>query len=386
MNKKNLFILIILALVCVVFLITTQTNRRPSRASSITIEDKIFSDFPLNDVSKIRITASDTPPLLLQRQAEGWSIPARDDYQANFSTISSLLKTIWQLKPAQVVNVNPVSFPRLELERPDKPDVEPNTTGTLVEFFTPASTEKPVATLLLGKTQDSDSPAAPFSMGSMPTSRFILNMKDPATVLLVRETFDAISPHPQDWLAPGFIQIHSIQSVEVTSPENPPYTLQRETADDPFLLTNLPDSQETDATAASALRTLLANSTLVDVIPQSQQTELAQSTPLYTIKIQTFNAWIYIIHALQINEADEVVTIKVEITTPFTAGTDKADAAASSDANATPDSDTSSDSKFDALQEKALHEQKWNNGYYKINHSALAPVLKPKSHFIQSDS
>src|SRR6185437_2982803 len=115
MNRKQFLILIVLGLVVGgLGLYFYNKNKESFTQSSFSTGQKVLSNFPLNDISHVRIKTA-TNEVNLVHSPDGWTVRERWDYPANFSEISDLLRKMWELKPVQNVEAGQSQYGRLEL-------------------------------------------------------------------------------------------------------------------------------------------------------------------------------------------------------------------------------------------------------------------------------
>src|SRR5437867_13159350 len=99
MNRKQLITLIVAcAILGVIGWIIY--NKRDSEQSSEQEARKVFKDFPMNEVERITIRQGQSQ-LNLAKQNDIWTVQERNNYPANFSSISEFLLKMWELKVAQ---------------------------------------------------------------------------------------------------------------------------------------------------------------------------------------------------------------------------------------------------------------------------------------------
>src|SRR5690242_14136723 len=120
MNQKQLLILVACGLVigALGFVLYNQ-NAASWKASDQAMGQKVLKDFPLNDITQVRIKQPDAE-LTLNKPAEVWTVKERWDYPANFTQVGDLLRKMWELKSVQTLHVGPSQYGRLELLSPDK--------------------------------------------------------------------------------------------------------------------------------------------------------------------------------------------------------------------------------------------------------------------------
>src|SRR5437867_1109693 len=114
MNRKQLTLLIILAvIVCAAGVIVYNRSAKSWQTSSAA-GAKVLGDFPLNDVAHI-VIKSGTAELNLAKKNDVWSVRERDDYPADFSRTSELIRILWELKAVQEIKVGHSQLGRLNL-------------------------------------------------------------------------------------------------------------------------------------------------------------------------------------------------------------------------------------------------------------------------------
>ncbi|MCX7872548.1 MAG: hypothetical protein N2487_04615, partial [Verrucomicrobiae bacterium] len=129
----------------------TYQKRTGTWKESGQISEKLFSNFPLDDVAKIVIKTEKNQMSLIKKE-DIWRVQERDDFPANFNEISEFLRKMWEMKRGLAVEVGESKLGVLELLPPGKGA----NTGTLVEFKD--KNDKVLATLLLGKKSMKKSP------------------------------------------------------------------------------------------------------------------------------------------------------------------------------------------------------------------------------------
>src|SRR5439155_8346189 len=130
MNRKQLTTLIVACLVLGVIGWIIYNKRNSDESSDERMGQKVFKDFPVNDVERIAIRQG-SAQVNLVKQNDVWTVQERNNYPANFGNISEFLRKVWELKVAQPQQVGPSQLGRLELTPPDKGGTN---SGTLVEF------------------------------------------------------------------------------------------------------------------------------------------------------------------------------------------------------------------------------------------------------------
>src|SRR5688572_13363906 len=184
MNRKQLIVLVIAGLIIgAAAWKITQGRSKNQQTSNQRLGQKVVAKFPMNDVERITIRQG-AEQLNVARKNDRWVVQERNDYPANFSTVSDIIRKVWDLKVAQTVRVSPTQLGRLELLPPDKG----TNAGTLVEFKDKSG--KVITPLLLGKKHMREGQNnSPFGGGGYPDGRYIMVGSDAQTVAVVSEPF-----------------------------------------------------------------------------------------------------------------------------------------------------------------------------------------------------
>jgi len=214
MNRKQLTILV---LVCAVLGVAGWViyNKRNSGDSDSADAGgrKVFKNFPLNDVERLAIRQANAQ-LNLAKQNDIWTVQERNNYPANFGSISEFLRKVWELKVAQPVEAGPSQLARLELQPPDKGA----NSGTLVEFKDKSG--KNLNTLLLGKKhmrKGGGEESGFGGAGGFPDGRYIMVGDDIKTIAVVNDAFSNVEPKAEEWLNKDFFKVENLKSISVTS-------------------------------------------------------------------------------------------------------------------------------------------------------------------------
>src|SRR5258706_15084038 len=100
MNRKQLTTLIVACVVLGVIGWMIYNKQSSDDSSDQQLGRKVFKDFPINDVERIAIRQGPAQVSLV-KQNDIWTVQERSNYPANFSTISEVLRKLWELKVSQ---------------------------------------------------------------------------------------------------------------------------------------------------------------------------------------------------------------------------------------------------------------------------------------------
>src|SRR3954470_12633795 len=115
MNRKQLSILVVVAVVIGIAGIFAMKNRQQSwTESSVAIGQKLLPNLPVNDVTQIHIKGSSE--LNLVKKDDSWRVQERGDYPANYNEISDFVLKAADLKVVQSEPIGASQLARMELE------------------------------------------------------------------------------------------------------------------------------------------------------------------------------------------------------------------------------------------------------------------------------
>jgi hypothetical protein len=287
MNRKQLTTLIVLAVVLGGFGWLAYNKRETSyKESTRRMGEKLFKEFPLNDVSQITIRQA-KGELNLVKQDDAWTVKERSNHPANFGTISDFLRKLWELKVTQPVRVPASRLPVLELVPPDKGP------GTLVELKDAKG--KSLNTLLLGAKHMKESPAgAPFGGGSWPAGRYVMADNDANSIAMVAEPFSNIEPKAEDWLNKDWFKVekHKLVSVVTTNATNN-WKVFRETETGEWKLADLKAGESLDSGKVSSVNNALGFPSFNDLATNPAPAATGMDKPAITATIETFDGFTY---------------------------------------------------------------------------------------------
>jgi hypothetical protein len=309
MNSKQFKLLIVVSVVVVGIGVLLLTREKSSwQQSDREIGGKVFTDFPLNDIAAITIK-TDSNEVQVAKAGDIWTVVDRNDYPANFETISGLLRKVWELKELRNVQVGASQLASLELVEPGKG----KGSGTLLVFKDASGAEQ--HTLLLGKQHMRESAgASQFGGGAFPDGRYLMPDGDTDAVALVQEPFSDVRTEVSDWLQKDFFKVTKTKSIEVTTTNS--WKVERETETGDWKLSDLQEGEVLDTSKTGSFNYALSSPSFNDVVVDEKAEELGLDDPK-RIVIKTFEGFTYEIDAGQKEgEDDYYIKVKVEAALP----------------------------------------------------------------------
>ena len=367
MNRKQLTSLIVACAVLGVIGWIVY-NKRGSDESSDQGGKKVFQNFPINDVERLTVRQS-ASQVDLVKQNDIWTVQQRNNYPANFSTISEFLRKVWEMKVAQPVSVGQSQLARLELLPPDKGA----NSGTLVEFKDKSG--KTLNSLMLGKKhmRKSENDSG-FGGGSWPDGRYIMVGSDVQSVAVVSDAMSNIEPKPEEWLNKDFFKVETLKSIAVTSTNaTNNFKLEREKENGEWKLADLKPGEQLDTGKSGGVTGALSSPSFNDVATNSAPDKTGLDKPLVA-RLSTFDGFNYEVKVGNKTGEDNYflqMSVNASLPKERTAGKDEK-----------PEDKTRLDKEFkeknDKLQEKLKTEKDYEKWTYVVSKWTIDPLLKER--------
>ncbi len=289
MNRKQLTLLIIAgAIIGGLGYYFYQNNNNAWEGGDQKPGRKVIKDFPMNDVERVSIKQSQGQ-LTLAKKDEKWVVEERGAYPANFSTISDLLRKVWELKVAQAPKVSSAQLSRLELLPPDKG----TNSGTLVEFKDKSG--KSLHSLLLGKKhmKSGGQDDSPMGGGGWPDGRYLMVGNDTKTVAVVSDALANVEAKPEEWLNKDFFKVENLKSIAVTSATaSNNWRLAKPTQTNDWVLADAKPGEQPDNSKFVSATSALSAPSFNDVATNSSPEAMGLKSPLVA-KLETFEGFTY---------------------------------------------------------------------------------------------
>ncbi len=375
MNRKQLTILIVACVVLGVAGWVIYNKRGADEEASGTGGQKVLKNFPLNDVERVTIRQANAQ-VNLARQNDIWTVQERNNYPANFSTISEFLRKVWEMKVAQPVQVGQSQLSRLELLPPDKGA----NSGTLVEFRDKSG--KNVNSLLLGKKHMRKSSGGDESGfgggGGWPDGRYIMVGNDVQSVAVVSDSLSNIEPKPEEWLNKDFLKVENLKAISVTTTNaTNNWKLEREKENGEWKLADAKAGESLDTAKSSGVTSALSSPSFNDVATNTAPDKTGLDKPLLA-KLSTFDGFNYEVKVgSKTGEDNYFMQVSVNGSFPKerTAGKEEK-----------PDDKTKLDKEFkektDKLQEKLKTEKDYEKWTFVVSKWTIDPLFKERKDLV----
>jgi len=329
---------------------------------------KVYKNFPLNDVENISI-AQGNAKLNLAKQNDVWTVQERNNYLANFGSISEFLRKVWELKVAQPVEAGESQLSRLEMLPPDKGV----NSGTLVEFKDKSG--KNLNTLMLGKKHmRKGGDDSGMGGGGFPDGRYIMADNDIKSLAVVNDALSNIEPKPEEWLNKDFFKVENLKAISVTSTNTTNnWKLEREKEGSEWKLTDAKPGESLDTGKSSGVTSALSAPSFNDVATNTAPDKTGLDKPLLA-KLTTFDGFNYDVKVgAKTGEDNYFMQVAVNASLPKerTAGKDEK-----------PEEKTKLDKEFkeknDKLQEKLKAEKEYEKWTYVVSKWTIDPLFKER--------
>ena len=371
MKPKQLILLIVLCvLVGALGLYVRNQQQGVFKQSALKMGQKLLGDFDPNSVAQLRITAGSNVLSILKTN-DTWVVPQRDNYPANFGSVSDLVQKLWKLKITEPIKVGPSRLGALNLVPPGK-----DGGGTLVELL--GTSGQVIRTLLVGKEHThSSGESSPFGGGDWPDGRYVMVGNDPKTAALVNDTLSNLEPKPAEWLNKDFFKVEKARSVAVAFPvATNSWKLSRETESGEWKLAEAKPGEQLDTSKASGVANPLNSPNFADLSIGAKPEQLGLDKPT-VVTIDTFDNFAYTIRMGQKTNDNFPLSMTVAAQLPKerTPGKDEK-----------PEDKDKLDKEFKEkqkkLEEKLNQEKSYEKWVYLVSTWTVDPLLKERSQLL----
>ncbi len=205
MKRKQLYILLGTALVLAIAGTIFQMVRSAGWKGQ-SVDSEPFAQLPVNTVEKLVIKSS-KGAVTLQKVGEIWTVSERKGFPADFGKIRDLIRSLWEFKVVRTLEVGPSQFARLHILPPGQGD------GSGIELDLIATADKPVKTLIFGKSFGGEGGGEEDEEGPTDSGRFVYDPSEKDKVYLGKESFYTVDPSPQNWIDKDFIKPEGIKEI-----------------------------------------------------------------------------------------------------------------------------------------------------------------------------
>jgi hypothetical protein len=281
MRKNRLLLLLAVAVVAGLAGIYFQVAQSSKWNDSKT-DRTIFQNLPVNDISQIQIR-SGSASVTLEKKEDEWRVAERDDYPADFAKIRDLIKTLWELKAGQEMQVGPSQLGRLKVTAPGQ------SPESGIEIDLKGAKESQIASLIIGKSADQSNAAAVAAT----TGRFVYNPAVKDRVYLVSESFSSVDPvSVGSWLDKTFIAPGELKEVDQAAwSNNPGWKVTRKDAKGDWQLEDPQSGESLDKSFSQSLSSFALS--FVDVRPPTVSPDETGLRDPFKISIKTFDGFTY---------------------------------------------------------------------------------------------
>jgi len=382
MNKRQILVLWIIAVVLVVALIAVNSSTKDGFQSATNRErgETLLEDFPAADVAGLTIKTGDDS-VTMKKEEAGWVVTDRDNYPANTSNINELLRTVTEVKVTQGIEADPEFAPRFGMDPKAEDDAEKGTDLVLT-----GADGNPMAELTFGRNLESGS-SSPMGGGS--TGRFVRNHGDDSGVYVTSELFPTLSADVTRWLDDAFLKVEKIQSVSVSKPgqENEiQWKLTRPDEGSDFQLEGKKAQENLDTAAINPIKNLFSYARFEDVVPAASAEGAWDKDKRQTAVIETVEGFTYNItfgprKAEKEDAANDSYLIRITTTAKIPTERKKEEGDTEEDSK---EKDDAFVERKKQLEEKLAAAKKLEGITYQVTKFTVDPLLKDRIGLIMS--
>jgi len=373
MKRKQLYILLGTALVLAIAGTIFQMVRSAGwKGQSVDLEP--FAQLPVNTVEKLVIKSS-KGAVTLQKVGDIWTVSERKGFPADFGKIRDLIRSLWEFKVVRTLEVGPSQFARLHILPPGQGD------GSGIELDLIATADKPIKTLIFGKSFGGAGGGEEDEEGPTDSGRFVYDPSEKDKVYLGKESFYTVDPSPQNWIDKDFIKPEGIKEVtRDSSPTGEGWKISRKDDKAQWELVDAKPGETLKAETFSSLTNFAPS--FADVkTADAPDSETGLKQPV-TVNLATFDGFKY---TFEIGgpgpEQSHFLRFKVSADLPPTR---------TAEPNESPDDKKKKDEEFskqqEALKTRLAAEEKLQNWIFQVEDFAVEPFLKPRKDILKEAS
>jgi hypothetical protein len=333
-----------------------------------------FAQLPVNTIEKLVIKSSKSS-ITLQKKGEIWTVAERNGYPADFSKIRDLIRSLWEFKVVRQLEVGPSQFARLHIQSPGQGD------GSGVQLDLIAASDKPVKTLIFGKSFGGEGSADDEAEGPADSGRFVYDPSEKDKVYLGKESFYTVDPSPQNWIDKDFIKPGPIKEItRDSSATGDGWKISRKDEKPQWDLVEAKPGEAINPQAVASLGNFAPN--FSDVKPaDAPDSETGLKQPV-KVNLAGFDGFKYTVEIGGPGpEQTHFLRFKVSADLPSTR---------TAEANESPDDKKKKDDEFskqqDELKTRLAAEEKLQKWIFEVDDFSVEPFLKPRQDIVAKPS
>jgi hypothetical protein len=330
------------------------------------VDSEPFAQLPVNTVEKLVIKSS-KGAVTLQKVGDIWTVSERKGYPADFGKIRDLIRSLWEFKVVRPLEVGASQFARLHILPPGQGD------GSGVELDLIATADKPIKTLIFGKSFGGAGGEEEDEEGPTDSGRFVYDPSEKDKVYLGKESFYTVDPSPQNWIDKDFIKPEAIKEVtRDSSPTGEGWKISRKDGKAQWELVEAKPGETLKAETFASLTNFAPS--FADVkAADAPDSETGLKQPV-TVNLATFDGFKY---TFEIGgpgpEQSHFLRFKVSADLPPTR---------TAEANESPEDKKKKDEEFskqqEALKTRLAAEEKLQAWIFQVEDWVVEPFLKPR--------
>ena len=331
-------------------------------------QESLFSDFPVNDVTRFTVQAPENESVTLVKTNEVWAVEDRGAYAADFSKVAEFLRSVAELRPLTKEEVGDSQLARVELQAPDAGE------GAGTDIVFEGEGGAALASVRLGKEIERQSSGTTPSFGS--AGRFVKRLGDNAQVFTVDDVFSSVVPDPSQWLdKETFFKVKGPRRVALTSSEESEnWVLSRAVEGGDWSLETMPSGKVMDSSKTTVFNSFMSFPSFVDVA-----TDASLMDDPRTLVIETFEGFTYTIQVGAETDGKYAMTVAVAADIPQ----ERSDIPEEETEEAKAAADKAFEDEKQALEEKLAEESKLEGNIYLVNNWTVDNGLKSGEDFVK---
>lgn len=286
MKMKQLIVLGVVLVALFAFYSNSNKTKKVVSNDGLKAGDLIIpsEDLNVNDISGLKITDSDDFVHLV-REEGAWTVANRDNYKADFSKISRVLKKLIDLKVAEQLRVGPKNYSRFDLNSPAD--------GKAIKVDLLKGGEKqPLIELLIGKAFRGATVDSGQQGGG--NGKYLRLGDNEEQVFIVEDSLYDIESTSSGWLEKSPFSIDKPKDVSVTHSDEVKFNFIRTEEGSDATLEGVGEEEELNTSNTSSIVSPFANFSFKDVIvgEKAKPENTGLDKPVQVV-VSTFDGFTY---------------------------------------------------------------------------------------------
>ncbi len=257
MKAKHLTVLgAVFVVLIIVYSISTKDKSKSQEKGGADIGDKVLSITNINDIEGMNITDSENSVQLARKEGK-WVVVNRDNYNADFTKISRVLKKLDELRIAEQTRVGEKNYGRFDLKEPQGGE------GSGIKIELTKVGGAAVGDMVVGKRYGGATIDSGQQGGG--NGKYVRVGSNKSQVFIVSDSLYDVESSPTGWLEKNPFGIENPKNITLEHSDGTKFEFVREKDGDDAVLNGLTEKEELNTSNTSTITSPFASFSFKDV-------------------------------------------------------------------------------------------------------------------------